>query len=418
MRLINIIGIIVLFVGIAGCKKNAENLTELPVSPTTGTRTEFTLDSIYLYARQSYLWADAVPSYAVFNPRKYVSVSPDINAFETELFDITQLKVNAQTGLQYEYPVIAGTPKYSFMEEWSSSGSLATVVGTPQAAVLKDTILTTGNIKVGYVALGSFPELSTCQAVLDLAFSNLAAANPQQLVVDLRSNGGGYVETAEYVTNLIAPTSLNGKVIFSEQYNSLLQSSKATILKNQPYLDDNGKTVTYKGRNATMADVDYTEAGNTHYFSKKGSLQTVKDIYFITSSSTASASELLISSMKPYFNVKLIGETTYGKPVGFFPVKVDVYSIYLSSFLIRNAQGWSDYFEGIPADVVVAGDSNPVLGDPTESCLNAALTLISGTSTTAVKKQEVQAITSNQISTVSSTTRTIGMMENRLKLKK
>jgi C-terminal processing protease CtpA/Prc len=271
------------------------------------------------------------------------------------------------------------------------------------------------------VALGSFPELSTCQAALDLAFSNLAAANPQQLVVDLRSNGGGYVETAEYVTNLIAPTSLNGKVIFSEQYNSLLQSSQATILKYQPYLDDNGKPVTYKGRNATMADVDYTEAGNTHYFSKKGSLQTVKDIYFITSSRTASASELLISSMKPYFNVKLVGETTYGKPVGFFAVNIDVYSIYLSSFLIRNSQGWSDYFEGIPADVTVTGDSNPALGDPNEICLNTVLTLIGGTSSTSattVKKRVIQATTGSQTSTANSTAGTIGMMENRLKLKK
>jgi hypothetical protein len=416
MRLLRTWGIIAFTTGLSACRKNAVT-SELPVSPTTGTRTQFTLDSIYLYAKQIYLWSDALPSYTAFDARKYASDPVALNAFNTELFDISQLKVNPQTGLKYEEPVNPGSPKYSFITDLNASGELATVGAPMLSAVLKDTVV---GKNIGYIALGSFPELSTCRDALDAAFSKLAAANPRQLVVDLRYNGGGFVETAEYVANLIAPLALSGKVMFSEQYNALLQASNAGILKNQTYYDANGKTVIYKGRTANLADVDYTEAGNTHKFSKKGGLETVKDIYFITSSATASAAELLISSMKPYFNVKLVGGTTYGKPVGFFPVKIDVYSVYLSCFLIRNAQDWSDYFQGIPADVQVAQEDDPVLGDPDEGCLSAVLGLINGASLSTVQQQandkRVQSASifkSNQ----GAIKELPGMIENRLKLK-
>ncbi|UOE52328.1 S41 family peptidase [Mucilaginibacter sp. SMC90] len=416
MRLLRTLGIIAFAAGLSACRKNAIT-SEVPVSPTTGTRTQFTLDSIYLYAKQIYLWSDALPSYTAFDPRKYASDPLALNAFNSELFDVSQLKVNPQTGLKYEEPVNPGSPKYSFLTDLNANGELAAVGAPTLGAVLKDTVI---GKNIGYVALGSFPELSTCKDALDVAFSKLTAAGPQQLVVDLRYNGGGFVETSEYVANLIAPPALSGKVMFSEQYNALLQASNASILKNQTYYDANGKTVIYKGRTANLADVDYTEAGNTHKFSKKGGLETVKDIYFITASATASAAELLISSMKPYFNVKLVGGTTYGKPVGFFPVKIDVYSVYLSSFLIRNAQGWSDYFQGIPADVQVVQGDDPVLGDPDEACLSAVLGLINGASLSTVqqKANDKKVQTASIFKSNAGTIRVpVGMVENRLKLK-
>jgi hypothetical protein len=66
--------IIFLFIIVAyiRCKKDKPtdlNNEEEIVSPTTGTRTEFTLDSIFLYAKQIYLWNDVLPSYNDFAPR-------------------------------------------------------------------------------------------------------------------------------------------------------------------------------------------------------------------------------------------------------------------------------------------------------------------------------------------------------------
>lgn len=150
-------------------------------------------------------------------------------------------------------------------------------------------------------------------------------------------------------------------------------------------------------------------------------METVKEIYFITSVATASASELLISALKPYFNVKLVGSTTYGKPVGFFPVKIDVYNVYLSGFLIRNARGWSDYFQGIPADIEIAPEDRPVLGDPNEACVSAVLELINGASLNTVQQQAnnktVQITSIVKSSPADTIIKPDGMIENRLKLK-
>lgn len=421
---------LLLLIGLSACKKDNMDETEPPVSPLTGTRTEFTLDSIYLYARQVYLWSDALPSYQAFNPRKYAAALTGITAFRTELYDISQLKNNPVTGKPYEFPLIAGNPKYSHLESGTGSGIIAATGSESQQAVLKTALLNAGPIPVAYIALGAFPPLNTCKAELDNAFSLLAASGPRHLIIDLRTNGGGYVETAEYVANLVAPASLNGQVIYTEQYNALLQSGKATILKYQPYLDNEGKQVIYNSRMATMADIDFTEKTNTYRFSKKGPMQNITDIYFIVSSHTASASELLISCLKPYFNVKLTGERTYGKPVGFFAINIDTYSVYLSSFLIRNSLGWSDYFTGIPADISISPGTNPILGDPEEPCIQATLTTIktgAGISSTQ-KSNDALLYSRPAVSSLNNGNRNApapaqnlqfpGMIENRHKLKK
>lgn len=356
-----------------GCKKK-----QLPddVLPTTGTRTEFILDSIYSYTRQIYLWNDILPEYAVFNPRKYAVLGTDLKAFKQEIFELSQFKINQQTGLPYEFPIFAGHAKYSFIEERKAGTGKTAVTAMATGMLLKTAVIAVGDINVVYVALSSFPPLKDCKAVLDQAFAELAILSPRHIVIDLRVNPGGYVETVEYIANLIAPGTLNGKVMYTEQYNALLQAGKATLLTHQPYLDEDGKAVIYKGRNATMADVNYTEAANTYRFSKKGSMEGIADVYFIVSGTTASASEMLISVLKPYFKVRVAGLQTYGKPVGFFGVKIDVYSVYLSGFLIRNAMGWSDYFNGIIPDIPVTGSHDAVFGDPSEACLNAVLSAI------------------------------------------
>lgn len=384
--------ILIFVIGLTACEKDIPPSPELEeiVSPVAGTRRQFTLDSIFLYARQIYIWNDALPDYPAFNPReKYGSASSDLVAFQTELFDISQLKINAATALPFENPINDNAPKYSYLvsgKTASGQTALAPDINLPDNPVLKTAILNAGTTKVGYIALSWFPEMATSKTHLDKAFEQLAAASPKHLVIDLRSNGGGYVETAEYVANLIAPTSLDAKKMYAEQFNSLMQQGKALILKHQPYLDDKGKPVIYKGRAATMADVDYTETGNTYTFSKKGSLESVKNVNFIVSGRTASASELLINCLKPYFNVKLAGTKTYGKPVGFFGVVIDQYTVYMSSFLIKNANDQSNYFEGMEVDIAATDNELYELGNPEESCLKTVLTYIETGSISTAKK--------------------------------
>jgi hypothetical protein len=378
-RIRQITGLFFIVAAISACQQNSRTATspdEL-ISPKTGTKKELTLDSIYLYAKQLYRWQESLPSYTTFDPRaKYTQIEPEQTAYERELFALSQYALRIKEK-PYEWSTIPNKPKYSYLErrrtEKKSSGHMASTT-TPYRYATHLSYWAAGNKRIAYVYIPSFPELQTVKAELDQLAAELAQQQVTHLILDLRHNGGGYVETAEYLANLISPAKLDKKVMFSEQFHPNVQQGKASLLLNQPYLDANGKVVQYKGRPATMADVDYSEKANTHYFIKKGHFNSLQQLSCIVSERTASASELLISSFKPYLPLRLIGQQTFGKPVGFFSIRVGAFDIYLASFLIRNADGWSDYFDGIPVDLPLAPlETSRHPGDPKEAWLAAAL---------------------------------------------
>lgn len=369
-------GMCLLIVLMAACKKDEVDAPYPPdelISPTTGTRKQLTLDSVYLYARQLYLWDDVLPTYEVFAPRdRFGGITPEQTAYERELYALSQYAIRSD-GQPYEWSSTEYKARYSYLEPYS--GNAGQMAATPRLATYATHLnyWTAGDRIVAYLYIASFPALGQVQAELDAVFAELAERQVTHLIIDLRHNGGGYVKTAEYLANLIAPSSLAAKVMFSEHFNSRVQGGRATILQYQPYLDADGKAVPYKGRNATMADVDYSIAANTRKFEKKGSLQSIQQLSFMVSHRTASAAELLISTFKPHLPVRIIGQRTYGKPVGFVPIRIDRYQVYLTGFLIRNADGWSDYFDGMDVDVATPDGGNLPIGDPAEPSLAAAL---------------------------------------------
>lgn len=257
--------------------------------------------------------------------------------------------------------------------------------------VYKAVTLAVGAKSIGYLALARFSTLdNTTKAELDAAFADFSAKGVKDLVIDLRYNGGGYINTAEYLINLIAPSSLNGKVMFREYYNNTMRSRKAGILINQPVTDVNGKLIFDRtlGRNLTQADDDYSPEAQSTSFSKKGALGNVTNVVFIVSDRTASASELVINSLKPFVNVKLVGETTYGKPVGFFPIRIENrYDVFYAMFETKNANGEGGYFNGMVPDYDAATSTetsfvdNPFyeFGDVKEGYLAKAIAVIPGT---------------------------------------
>jgi hypothetical protein len=120
----------------------------------------------------------------------------------------------------------------------------------------------------------------------------------------------------------------------------------------------------------------FSSAANTVKFAKAGNLNLSR-VFFIVTDNTASASELLINNLKPYMDVKLIGDTTYGKPVGFFPIPIYNYDIYPISFKTVNSAGNADYYSGFAPDKVTFDGVDKDWGDITEPSLAAALQYIS-----------------------------------------
>lgn len=242
-------------------------------------------------------------------------------------------------------------------------------------------VYTVGTKKVGYLVFNSFT--NNVSTALRTVFSNFITQGVTELVVDLRYNGGGYVSTATQLINLAAPVAQNGNVMYTTYYNSYLQNlttaqRKSSVLTHQPILDDAGKLQSFtggvNGTYATYADLDYSAsaADNIERFAKSGTL-ALSRIYFIVTGSTASASELTINSLKPVMDVKLIGETTYGKPVGFFPVRIDKLELYVPEFETKNQAGTGGYYSGLTVDQQSYENFTTAWGDENETLLAYAL---------------------------------------------
>lgn len=299
--------------------------------------------------------------------------------------------------------------------------------------IYKTKILTAGTRKIGYLAYARFSTLTNSQPEFDAAFANFANAGVTDLIVDLRYNGGGYIETAEYLINLIAPSSLSGSVMFTEHYNATMQNNQATILKNQPLLDRNNKVQYSNGKIVNLYDYmtdPYSVANNTSKFAKKGPLNSVANVVFIVSGSTASASELVINSLKPHVNVKLVGLTTYGKPVGFFPVTIEnKYDVYFSLFETKNSLGQGGYYTGIAPDVSASEvPANTVMydfGNVNDNYLKLALNALNlgapvtgqAKALSAIKEKSLAVQSSEVINSDLNNNEFKGMIENRTRRK-
>jgi hypothetical protein len=287
--------------------------------------------------------------------------------------------------------------------------------------VFRDTMVTVGSKKIAYIAYKSFTVGDNTQPALRAAFDKFSGAT--DLVIDLRYNGGGYVSSAEFFANSILPTNANGGVLFKEIYNTTMQNKQAILLKNQPvYLNNIKQSYSY-------FDIDYSIAGNTEVVKKEGAFNaggTITSLYFIVSSSTASASELLINSLKPYFNnqVYLINapfsssdnpDYTYGKPIGFFEIRLGKYSVYMSNFESKNKNDEGGYYQGMKTDIKSNDDIRYDLGDPSEASFLAAIRKITGNATyqptLSTTSRSVYSIASQVIAPLGKPTKVFDMIE-------
>ena len=230
--------------------------------------------------------------------------------------------------------------------------------------VLFDSVYTVGSKKVGYFVFNSFAAVDNCNGPtftrqeLSRVFNKFQSAGISDLIVDLRYNGGGSVGTAEFLDSLIAPSSVAGKEMYHYLYND-----KLTAMESQVGLQ------------------------NKVLFTGGGSLN-LDHVFFIGTSHTASASELTINNLRPYMDVKLVGDTTYGKPVGFFTFHLTDYpnggttenflaDLYAINFETRNANNQGGYFTGMIPDAPAVDYVDLAWGDPNDDNLSQIFNFIS-----------------------------------------
>lgn len=209
--------------------------------------------------------------------------------------------------------------------------------------VFLDSVYTTGAKKTGYLVFNSFlGDTVEIRNEFQRVFSRFASENIDEVVVDLRYNGGGYVNVQKKLADYLVNASANGQVMMKQQFND-----------------------------------KYTQYNETTNFQKKGSVNLSR-VFFIVSSSTASASELVINNLKPYMDVVLVGSSkTYGKPVGFFPIPVGEWYIFPVSFRSTNKSGEGNYFDGFALNNQVADGLDKDWGDTDESAFASVLQYIS-----------------------------------------
>lgn len=197
-------------------------------------------------------------------------------------------------------------------------------------------------VKVGYLAYHQF--VSYTLNDLGAAFAEFASAGVSELVLDLRYNGGGSVTVSRDLASMIG--------------------GQRTADKLFAYLRFNDKQI------ARNIRVGFNSAGSPPGLPLPEGLARV---VVITSPGTASASELVINGLKPFIDVVVVGETTYGKPFGFIP-RDHCGTVYNAvQFVTLNSVGSGDYTNGFAPDCAVPDDLDRPLGDPSERRLRAAL---------------------------------------------
>lgn len=230
-----------------------------------------------------------------------------------------------------------------------------TAAGYREHPVYLDSVYTNGGKKTGYLVFTSFlGDTTEIYNQFTRVFNKFSSQGVSDVIVDLRYNGGGYVSVQNVLANWLVPTAGNNGVMETEQYND-----------------------------------KYSNFNETIKFEKKGSLNLSR-LFVIVSKNTASASELLINSLKPYMDVQLIGPTaTHGKPVGFFPIPVGDWYIFPVSFRTINKNGEGNYFNGLSLSHQVADGLDKDWGDSNESCLATILRFINSGSyaTTELRTQ-------------------------------
>ena len=244
-----------------------------------------------------------------------------------------------------------------------------TAVKMYEDPVVDYSVINTDGKKIGYLLYtGFYPDSHNKLADV---FSYFQGEQVSDLILDLRYNPGGYANTSVYLASFLAPANVvkNKSVFLTETWNDLYMS----------YFKSVGEDM------------------NSYFHTDIPVNLNLNRVYVLTTGSSASASEALISGLTPYMDVIKVGKTTHGKYCGavlITPVdsngnkdrEIDnwLLSLVVSKFV--NTQGFTEFKDGIAPDYEMEDSGVTVgipLGSPEDPLVAKALQLITGKATKA-----------------------------------
>jgi len=286
----------------------------------------------------------------------------------TEILDVDGAAVSDATAATINaglFPTGAGTHTFVVRDAGASATRSVTLTAQSLAStpVLKVATLPAPNQSVGYILFND--HIATAEAQLVAAINTLKAAAVTDLVLDVRYNGGGYLDIAAELAYMIAgPANTNGKFFERVNYNnrdpfdqSLSERTTDFLNVSQGFSGPKGQTLPTLGLNR---------------------------VFVLASGDTCSASEAIINGLRGAgVAVNVVGSTTCGKPYGFFPQDNCGTTYFAIQFQGVNYLGFGDYADGFAPTCSVADDFSHELGDPAENLLEVALGLRSTGTCTA-----------------------------------
>jgi C-terminal processing protease CtpA/Prc len=209
--------------------------------------------------------------------------------------------------------------------------------------------------RVGYVNLRSF--ISTAETPLRTAFARFRSEGITRVAIDFRYNGGGLVRIAELMGDLMGRGRTASEVFSFTTFRASKSSENATRL--------------FRSAAESIAPTN---------------------LAFITTSSSASASELVANAMLPYTRgaITLVGANTSGKPVG--QIAIDRAAcddrLRIVAFATENADRQGDYYNGLAPVFAARGgrtcsaidDFSRQMGAPSEISTQQAILALRGES--------------------------------------
>lgn len=295
--------------------------------------------------------------------------------------------------------ILTGSNSYSFyvnnyLDYKAFDITIAPTLNYEENPIFIDSIYVKSGHTIGYLMYNSFTPKDLINREYDVELlnklANFKSRGVTDVVLDLRYNGGGYLSSAQALASALVPELKTSNIMDIMNYNSVKQAEldklSDTNASKISYMYDYFVDKIYSSSNKKLADVP--TLGNQ-----------LKSLYIIGTESTASASELIINALKPYYaeaskTLKVIGETTVGKNVGSFGIYEDddnrnEYVLWPISFKIYNKNKESDYAEGFTPDIELnelrslqeEGVGLKNLGNTDEVLLSAAIADITGVQT-------------------------------------